>query len=153
MSMEDTDFEDISTKVECVKIAMNQDKTGFILKLSLNPADTPEDLMRDPVGTRYVAVFVRVDGEDKPVASQVSDEGKKAVALAGALCGDDKFQRWLAISGEIDEATEDAAATWLRGYLNISSRKELRTEAGARKKLDGLRGEFIAALKRGDLLG
>lgn len=143
MENEDIDYEDVSTKVECIKIAMNQDKTGYILKLSLNPADAPEELLRDLVGTRYLAVFVRLDGQDKPVASEITEEGKRAVALAGTLCGDEMFQEWLCISGETDKYSEEAASVAMRRLLGVASRAELKTNAGARQKLKEIRDNFV----------
>jgi hypothetical protein len=148
----ETNFEEISSKVEVVKIAMTQDKNGYVLKLALNPADAPEDLLRDMVGQRYLAVFVRVNEQDEPVASMEQEEGKKAVALAGTLCADENFQRYLMSENEIDDMTESAASTWLRRYLDIASRKELRIDRSAREKLYGLRTEFVAYLRNGGLL-
>lgn len=142
-----TDVREAHTQVEAVKIAMTQDKNGHILKLSIHPNDTPESIMRDPVGTRYMVVLVRMDDEGNVVASQSDEEGKKAVALAGTLCGDTNFQQWLIAVGEISDLTEVAASSWLRGYLGVTSRRELKDNAEARKKLGGLRDEFVAAMR------
>lgn len=147
-----TDFEEMSSKFEAVKIAMNQDKNGHILKLSIHPNDTPEDIMRDPVGSRYLVVLVRMNDEGEPVASQSTEDGKKAVALAGALCGDENFQTWLVSTGDADEMSEMAATIALRKLLNITSRKELKVDAAARKRLLGIRDEFSHALRSGKLL-
>lgn len=143
------DVREIHTQFEAVKVAMTQDKNGHVLKLAIHPNDTPESIMRDPVGTRYMVVLVRVGDEGQPVAAPVDDDGKKAVALAGTLCNDKNFQSWLAVSGEIDDATEEAAAVWMRKYLKIASRKELKVDKEARQRLDGLRSEFIDAIKGG----
>lgn len=149
MSAEDVNFEEISTKVECVKIALTQDKNGFIFKMALNPADTPEEFLKDPVGQRYMAVFVRLDGTDQPVAAPSNEEGRRAVAMAGTLCADANFIGWLALNGDIDEATETAASVWLRKFLGVQSRKELMFNEKAREKLMGVRAEFINAIRQG----
>lgn len=147
-----SEIRDIHTQVEAVKIAMTQDKNGHILKLAIHPSDTPESIMRDPVGTRYMVVLVRMDDEGRPVASEQDEEGAKAVKLAGTLCGDDKFQQWLGMSGEIADMTEQAASQWMRQYLGVTSRAELKTNRQARDKLRGLRDEFVSAIKSGVLI-
>jgi hypothetical protein len=147
--MQDVDFKDISTKVEVVKIGMRHTKDGHIFSMAINPDDTPADFMRDPVGQRYVAVFVRLNDQDEPVASKENEEGKYAVRIAGTLCSDDNFQQWLAINGDIDDATEAAASVWLRKHLNVVSRKELKDNAQARQKLMDVRAEFIEYMRTG----
>jgi hypothetical protein len=141
----------MTTQFEGVKIAMTQDKNGHVLRLSIHPNDTPESIMRDPVGTRYMVVLVRTNDAGEPVPSPVDEDGKKAVALAGTLCGDVKFQSWLARKGHTDDASEEAASVWLRKYLAITSRKELKTDSKARKALYDLRSEFVDDLRTGGL--
>ncbi len=148
---DDPNYEEISTKVECVKIGMRHTKDGHIISFAINPHDTPQSLMTDPLGQRYLAVLVRLNDQDEPVASQEDEDGRKAVALAGTLCGDDKFQTWLAMINEINDATEEAASVWLRRELGVASRKELKNNLGARKKLAAIRDEFVAALRSGSL--
>jgi transposase len=41
---------------EGVKVALKQDKTGYVLNLSMHPDDVPEELLRDFVGARYQVV-------------------------------------------------------------------------------------------------
>lgn len=145
------DVRDVHSQVEAVKIAMTQDRNGHVLRLGIHPNDTPESIMRDPVGTRYMVVLVRLDDQGEPVASQVDEDGKKAVILAGTLCSDINFQSWLSRTGHIDDATEEAASVWLRKYLSITSRRELKTNSVARKALYDLRSEFIDGLRTGSL--
>lgn len=140
------------TQFEAVKVAMTQDKNGHLLKMAVHPNDTPESIMRDPVGTRYMVVLVRLNDEGEPVPSQVDEDGKRAVMLAGTLCTDEKFQQWLVKIGEADEYSEMAATVALRRILNITSRKELKTDSVARQRLLGLRDEFVRDLKAGKLL-
>lgn len=144
-----TDFEEVSSKVECVKIAMNQDKNGFVLKLSLHPNDTPEDLLRDPVGTRYLAVLVRIDAHEQPVAAPATEEGLKAIKIAGTMCSDYTFQEWMVRKGYAEDMTEVSVAAGMRKILRVASRKELKVDAKARQRLLDLRGEFVEAMRQG----
>jgi len=143
---------EVHTQFEAVKIAMTQDKNGHILKMAIHPNDTPESIMRDPVGTKYMVVLVRMNDEGEPVASQTDEDAKKAIQIAGILCTDEKFQQWLVQIGEADELSEMAATVALRRILKITSRKELKVDSAARQRLLGLRDEFVRDLKAGRLL-
>jgi hypothetical protein len=145
------DIKTVATAFECVKIAMSQSKDGHILKLAIHPNDIPESVIRDLVGTRYQLALVRLDDESKPVASAVDEAGKKAVKIAGTLCGDENFQQYLAQMGYAEEMSESAASTYVREWCGISSRKELQHNSEARERLSGLREEFIDWLRRGGL--
>lgn len=147
-----SEIEGMSSNMECVKIALNQDKTGFILKLSIHPNDVPEDLLRDPVGTRYLAVLVRVDDQDQPVPSKTKSDGDQAIRIAGTLCADARFQQWLVFMHHIDIATEEAAVEYVRRRLGVRSRSELRSNADGRQRLLALRDEFLANLRRGGVV-
>ena len=146
MEEKDIDYEEISTKFECVKLGMRHTKDGHVISFAINPHDTPQELMTDPLGQRYIIVAVRLDGEDKPVAPEITEEGKRAVALAGTLCGDEMFQEWLCISGETDKYSEEAASVAMRRLLGVASRAELKTNAGARQKLKEIRDNFVCWL-------
>jgi hypothetical protein len=146
-----TDFEELSTKFECVKLGMRHTKDGHVISFALNPHDTPHELMSDPLGQRYLIVAVRIDGNDEPVAAAGDEEGRKAIKLAGTLCSDDKFQQYLTMKQCIDDMSEEAAAAFLRKHLGIASRKDLRHNAAARAKLIGLRDEFMYAMRNGSL--
>ena len=52
---------------EGVKVALKQDKTGYVLALSIHPDDVPTDLLRDFVGARYGVAMVRIDGNEQPM--------------------------------------------------------------------------------------
>jgi hypothetical protein len=47
---------------EAVKVALKQDKTGYILTLNIHPDDLDEAVLRDFVGARYGVAMVRIDG-------------------------------------------------------------------------------------------
>jgi hypothetical protein len=89
-----------------------------------------------------MVAMVKMDDEDKPIEPPEVAEGKKAVQMAGALCREEKFQRWL---GEGLDMSEDEAAEALCEIVGISSRSELRTNAAARKHFL----EIVSGFKKG----
>jgi hypothetical protein len=127
---------------EGVKVALKQDKTGYVLTLSMHPDDIPEELLRDFVGARYQVVMVRLDGHEEPMDRQNEFEGDRAIRIAGLLCRDQKFWNYLYEDNQILEAKEKEATDWLRDYLNIPSRSELKTNPQARLLLDQLHKEY-----------
>lgn len=127
---------------EGVKVALKQDKTGYVLTLSLHPDDIPEDLLRDFVGARYQVVMVRIGGNEEPMDRQNEFEGDRAIRIAGLLCRDPKFWNYLYEDTQILEETEAQATEWLRDYLNIQSRSELKTNQEARVLLDKIHKEY-----------
>jgi hypothetical protein len=146
---EEREIELLSSKFEAVKIAMNQDKTGFILKLSVHPNDAPEDIMRDPVGTRYLVVAVRIGDEGEAIASPSLRDGIVAVNLAGQLARDSRFQTWLVQQELSDVISEAAAADAIRTHCGVVSRSDLKTNVAARRRFLALRDEFANDLRRG----
>jgi hypothetical protein len=149
MTDEEQEIADLSSKFEAVKIAMTQDKNGHILKLSVHPNDTPEDVMRDPVGTRYLIVAVRIGDEGEAVASPTLRDGLMAVNLAGALARDSRFQNWCVQQELSDVISEAAAADAIRTHCKITSRSNLKTDVAARRRFLALRDEFANDLRRG----
>jgi hypothetical protein len=127
---------------EGVKVALKQDKTGYVLNLSMHPDDVPEDLLRDFVGARYQVVMVRLDGHEEPMDRQREYEGDRSIRIAGLLCRDPKFWQYLHEDTQILEATEKEATNWLRDYLNIPSRSELKTNPQARIMLDKIHKDY-----------
>lgn len=132
---------------EGVKVALKQDKTGYVLTLSLHPDDIPEELLRDFVGSRYQVVMVRINQNEQPMDRQAEFEGDKAVRIAGMLCKDPKFWKYLYAQEQIfDEDMEDAT-DWVRSYLNVQSRADLKTNNEARILLERLNREYQAWLQ------
>jgi hypothetical protein len=127
---------------EGVKVALKQDKTGYVLNLSMHPDDVPEELLRDFVGARYQVVMVRLDGHEEPMDRQREYEGDRSIRIAGLLCRDPKFWQYLHEDTQILEATEKEATNWLRDYLNIPSRSELKTNPQARIMLDKIHKDY-----------
>lgn len=118
--------------------------------------------MATKLGSRYQCVLVEMEAEtDEPVISEDARSGSAAVASAGMLCRNPKFQLWIQYMGrrflktpECDEELgESNAASILRDMCNISSRSELKYSEAARESLDNLRTLFLEAVERADRVG
>lgn len=116
----------MALQFEARKVALKQDRTGFILTLSLHPDEIPEELFRDFVGTRYGCAMVRIQDDESPT------NYKNRVQQAGMLCRDDSFQNWLGVNNEID------AANILCERCEIESRSELNGNKKAQTLFDEL---------------
>lgn len=127
---------------EAVKVALKQDKTGYVLTLCLHPDEIPEDLMRDYVGARYQVVMVRLNEHEQPMDRSQEFAGERAIKIAGLLCRDPRFWAYLHDDNQIFDQTEKEATDWMRDHLNIKSRSELKTNHAARVLLDSLHKEF-----------
>jgi hypothetical protein len=128
---------------EGVKVAMKQDKTGYVLTLSVHPDEVPERLLRDFVGARYQVVMVRLDGEEKPMVRDLEHSGDQ-VRLAGMLCRDPSFQNFLLDAQQITEANEAQVIEWMKIELDIISRTEIREKPSAARRLKSIYQEFQA---------
>lgn len=133
-----------TSQFEGRKIAMKQDRTGFVLTLSIHPDDLCEDIMRDFVGARYQVVMVRLTDDNKPMVREQEYPSKDLVRLAGVLCRDPLFHSFLVETGQTFEETENTAIEWLRMELNISSRAELKTNQTAASQFRFIHQEFQA---------
>lgn len=126
------------------KIAMKQDRTGYVLTLSVHPDEIPETLIRDFVGARYQVVMVRLTDDNKPMVREQEYPSKDLVRLAGVLCRDPLFHNFLMDTGQTFEKTEAAAKDWLRHELNIDTRAELKTNQSAATQFRFIHQEFQA---------
>ena len=131
------------SKFEGVKVALKQDRTGYILTLSVHPDEVPEEILRDFVGARYQVVMVRLTNEERPMVREQEHSGDM-VRMAGILCRDPMFQRFLLEAGQTFDASEDIATAWLKEELNIQSRAELRENNAAATQLRIINQEFQA---------
>jgi hypothetical protein len=131
------------SKFEGVKVALKQDRTGYILTLSVHPDEVPEEILRDFVGARYQVVMVRLTNEERPMIREQEHSGDM-VRMAGILCRDPMFQRFLLEAGQTFDASEDIATAWLKEELNIQSRAELRENQAAATQLRIINQEFQA---------
>jgi hypothetical protein len=115
---------------EARKVALKQDRTGFVLTLSIHPDEIPMELLRDFVGARYACGLIRLQDDE------THTEYNNRVQKAGMLCKQERFQEFLDAHGEMSCATE------LCARLGIASRSELNGNAKAQEKFDALVKEF-----------
>jgi hypothetical protein len=129
---------------EAIKLAIKQDKEGYVLTLRMHPDEIPEELLRDFVGARYQCVMVRLNAVDKPLIREQEYAGDQFVSKAGAMCRNPDFWQFLHEDLQILNGSEAEAAEWLRNYLGIHSRAELKTNESARERLNTIYQEFMA---------
>ncbi len=122
----------MALQFEARKIALKQDRTGFVLSLSLHPDEIPEELIRDFVGARYACAIVRIQDDESPT------QYNNRVQRAGMICKDPKFQTYLMVTNEM------AAAKELCKRCGIESRTELHGNRLAQAAFD----EIIEAFER-----
>jgi len=129
---------------EAVKTALKQTKDGYGLSLAVHPDDLPEDLMRDFVGSRYMVVMVRIGDNEQPVNRELEFPGDHAVKMAGMMCRDPEFWKWVSTKSVLPHEvnSEKECTAWLADYLNIQSRKELKDNQVVREEFNKLRKSF-----------
>lgn len=116
-------------------MALKQDRTGFVLTLSIHPDETPEELLRDFVGARYACVMVRI--KDDETATHYTNR----VMNAGILCRTKEFQYFVSHVYTF-VADEASTANWMCDYCGIDSRSELNGNKEAMSKFDSVVQEF-----------
>lgn len=134
---------------EAVKVSMSQNKEGVQLRLAIHPNDCPPTLHTDWVGSRYMVALVKIAHDDTVERSPTVVDGERAIARAGTICKNPKFQSWLVRMGIANSVSEDAAAEGLRAFLLINSRKDLANDADARKRFNGLLDSFKVDVEGG----
>jgi len=120
----------MALQFEARKVALKQDRTGYVLTLALHPDEIPEELLRDFVGARYGCALVRIQDDESPT------EYINRVQNAGMLCRAEEFQFFL---GTLDEAS---TATELCKRCGIVSRSELNGNKEAQITFDALVFEY-----------
>jgi hypothetical protein len=123
----------VALQFEARKVALKQDRTGFILTLALHPDEVPEEILRDFVGTRYACAIVRI--QDDETATQYNNRVQKA----GMLCKNRDFQHYLGVTTEAEAAHEVCK------QCGIESRTELHGNAKAQALFDTLVKDFEEA--------
>lgn len=111
---------------EARKVALKQDRTGFVLTMAIHPDEIPEELLRDFVGARYGVAMVRIQDDESPT------QYHNRVQKAGILCRDESFQYYMKTDNEIDTATK------LCEVCGIQSRSELHGNKKAQERFDAL---------------
>lgn len=132
-----------TSQFEAVKVGMKQDNSGYILTLRIHPDDVPEEVMRDFVGARYMAVMVRINEDDRPM-NREEELGRDMVRVSGMLCRNPKFWEFLSEAGEIFDKSEKEATEWMQNYLKVKSRADIPKSQQAIEKLMGIKQEFAA---------
>ena len=127
---------------EAVKMALKQNKDGYVLTLAIHPDDLQDDLMRDFIGSRYQVVMVRLNENEQAMDREAELGGAKAVRIAGMLCRDPKFWDYLHNDLQIIQAKEAEATEWLRTYLGVASRSDIKVNLQAQSLLDKVHKEF-----------
>lgn len=115
---------------ECRKVALKQDRTGYVLTVVIHPDEIPEELLRDFVGSRYGVAMVRIADDESAVPYQ------NRVMQAGMLCRTREFQYWLKENKLLERISEDEAINALYKLCGINSRTELNGNADAKQKFD-----------------
>jgi hypothetical protein len=116
----------MALQFEARKVALKQDRTGFILTLALHPDEVPEEILRDFVGARYACAVVRIQDDESPT------QYDNRVQKAGMLCRDPDFQEFMLCDNETD------AAHILCKRCGIDSRTELHGNETAKVRFDAL---------------
>ena len=125
----------MALQFEARKVSLKQDRTGYVLTLSLHPDEIPVELLRDFVGTRYACAIVRIQDDETPTSYN------NRVQKAGMLCRQENFQSFMSefIDGFVDE---DSTADELCKQCGIESRSELNGNLSAQNKFDELVAEY-----------
>jgi hypothetical protein len=116
----------MALQFEARKVALKQDRTGFVLTLAIHPDECPEEILRDFVGARYGCALVRI--QDDESATPYSNR----VQSAGMLCKQPTFQEFLNVDSEASAAAE------LCKRCGIESRTELHGNEVAKMIFDDL---------------
>ena len=132
-----------TSQFESVKVSMKQDNSGYVLTLRIHPDEGPEEILRDFVGARYMAVLVRLTDEERPM-NREAELAKDMVRISGMLCRDPQFWEFLSESGGIIEKSEKETTEWLKDYLKVESRSDIAKSPAATEKMLGVKQEFMA---------
>lgn len=139
------------TTFEATKLPAKQTNGGWVLSLVIHPNDVPEDVLKDPVGTRYMVVV-------SPFADESPDFeiGTKAFRRLGAVCRDRGYQSWIdfQISTHADTSLGqrmysadpyDAAREKTCAVLGLTSSKEVRDNLNAANAFNSLADQYDAS--------
>ena len=126
----------MALQFEARKVALKQDRTGYILTLSLHPDEIPEELLRDFVGARYACALVRIQDDESPTPYT------NRVQKAGMLCRNPAFQEFIADRLVGRSVNEDQTAAALCKQCGITSRSELNGNVQAQEIFDAMVLDF-----------
>jgi hypothetical protein len=126
-----------TSQFEAKKVALKQTKDGHVLTLAIHPDESPDEILRDFVGSRYMVVMVRLGDAEEPM-NREEFAGAQMVKLAGMLCRDKDFWNYLHEEGLLFNKEESECIFTLQNYLNINSRSEIKTNIDAQNSLKSL---------------
>ena len=129
------------SQFEAKKIAMKQTKEGYVMSLAIHPDDLPDEIIKDFVGARYMVVMVRLGDDEKPI-NREEYAGAQLVKLAGMLCRDKDFWRYLNEEGLLFDMNENDCIGFLQSYLCINSRSDIKTNFEAQNALKNLYAQY-----------
>jgi len=121
---------------EAVKIALKQDRTGFVLTLNIHPDEIPQELMRDFVGARYGVAMVRIQNNE--TATNYDNRVKKS----GILGRSKRFHLWLKQDCRLTIDGEDDAVDAIHSICGVKSRTELNGNQEAQNKFDEMVADY-----------
>ena len=121
---------------EAVKIAMKQDRDGFVLTLRIHPHELPVEMIHDYVGARYGVAMVRIEDDE------TDRHYDNRVKQAGMLCRSRDFQVWLCELGHAASKTEEDAVDAVHEICGIKSRTELNGNPDAKANFDKMVEEY-----------
>jgi hypothetical protein len=130
-----------TSQFEAKKVALKQTKDGHVLTLAIHPDESPDEILRDFVGSRYMVVMVRLADNEEPL-NREEYAGGQMVKLAGMLCRDKDFWEFLHSREDLFEKNEAACVDWLTGTLGVNSRSEIKTNNLAQTALKKVYGEY-----------
>lgn len=142
---------DSALHFEAVYTFQKKSKDGVVIHLAIHPHEVPTDLLTAMIGSRFMVAMVQLNDQDEPVPVPGMEEGAKAVASAGELCKNTKFQKWLSYTYLTDIDNEADAADLLKMNLGITSRSELRTNDKAREEFNAIKDQFLTDYKSGKI--
>ena len=140
-----------SESFEALCMAFKKDGPGWSITLRVqnrdlfHPDGMPFQILTDQLGSgRYMIAMVKIGEDEQPVTPKSVSEGETAVAAAGRLCRNEKFQTFLRDIGAAVEVSEDGAKLALYDHCRIASRSQLKDNKPARDMFFDLVKEFEA---------
>jgi len=133
-----SDTRDAAITFEAQSMILRKDKTGWVMGFRVHPDDLPGPILEAPLGTRFQCVLFQIDDNENIVVPEEVRKGRNAVAMAGQLCREEPFQKWLLKAIPTDVDTEVLTASTLSRRIGIDSRSELATDEVAREAFKSL---------------
>ncbi len=134
----------MTIQLEAKKHGYRQTQDGIVISFVVHP----DDMLKAPelatalLGTNYGMVLVEITPGESPAEQPVVEktEGQFAVQMAGILCGDDEFVRWL----QVFCGSGDPPEIIVRQHCGVMSRTEFATDVVALEKWQKLLGKYRA---------